>query len=260
MRMGNPSVRRWASKSGSVPLNPEVTPVTYKGVYGKTAILALLTIVAAVATEFLILNAIANANWEFIVTASIAASVSFIPMLIMALVIAFVPSSAKYLAPVYSVLQGALLGSVALFVDMVYPGIAFAAFLGTAIVFIVCVLVNRFLEVKINNRFMRGMLIAFFSLIVVELIMYVLSLFGVFSFSDTTFIVIQIVISFVCIAWATIMMMWDLQSIDVCVQNGMDKKLEWNLAFSLVTTLVYLYIEILELLLRFLALFNRNKK
>lgn len=259
MRMGNPSVRRWAAKSGSVPLNPEVTPATYKGVYGKTAILALLTIVAAIATELLLLNAINNANWEFIMTACIAASVSFIPMIIMAIVIAFVPTSAKYLAPVYSVLQGALLGSVSLFVDIEYPGIAFAAFLGTAIVFIVCVLVNKFLEVKISSRFMRGMLIAFFSLIIVELVMYVLSLFGVFSFSDTTVIVLQLIISLVCIAWATIMMLWDLQSIDVCVQNGMDKKLEWNLAFSLVTTLVYLYIEILELLLRLVMIFGRNK-
>lgn len=259
MRIGNPSVRRWATKSGSVPLNPEVTPITYKGVYGKTAILALLTIIAAVATEFSLLYAIVNGEWEFILTAVIAAAVAFVPMIIMSLVIAFVPTSAKYLAPVYSILQGALLGSIALFVDIAYPGIAFAAFLGTAIVFIVCVLVNRFLEVKISNRFVRGMMIAFFSLIIVELIMYVLGACGVFNFSDTTIIVIQLIISFVCIAWATVMMTWDLQSIDACVQNGMDKKLEWNLAFSLVTTLVYMYIEILELLLRLVMLFNRNK-
>lgn len=259
MRMGNPSVRRWAAKSGSEQLNPEVKPATYKGVYGKTAILALLTVVAAVVTEFSFIYAISKGNLDFIVFASIASAVSFVPMMIMAIVIAFVPSSAKYLGPVYSVLQGALLGSLALFVDMSFPGIAFAAFLGTAIVFIVCVLVNKFLEVKISSRFTRGLMVAFFSLILVELVMYILNVTGVFTYADTTFIVIQLIVSFVCIVWATLMMMWDLQNIDVCVQNGMDKRLEWNLAFSLVTTLVYMYLEILELLLRLVMLFGRNK-
>ncbi len=55
------------------------------------------------------------------------------------------------------------------------------------------------------------------------------------------------------------MLFWDLQNIDYIVQSGADKKYEWNVAFSLVTTLIYMYVEILELLVRIMALFSRNK-
>lgn len=56
------------------------------------------------------------------------------------------------------------------------------------------------------------------------------------------------------------MLMWDMQNIDYLVKSGADKKYEWNVAFSLVTTLIYLYVEMLELLLRLVMLFGKNKK
>ena len=106
---------------------------------------------------------------------------------------------------------------------------------------------------------MRCIMIAFFSLIIVQLVMWALSAFGVFTYAETFYFWIQLGISAVCIIWATIMLTWDLQNIDILVQSGADKKYEWNVAFSLVTTLVYLYVEILELILRLLMLFQRNK-
>lgn len=207
MRMGNPSVRRWVSKSQRGEIGMEIQPATYKGVYGKATLFALLTIVSAIATELIMLWAINSGKiTEALITVGIATAVCFVPLLIMSFVIAFVPTSAKVLGFVYAVLQGGLLGLLALFVDMFYPGIAFAAFLGTAIVFL-----------------------------------------------------ISLAVSAVCVIWATIMLTWDLQNIDYLVKSGADKKYEWSVAFSLVTTLVYLYVEILELLLRLVMIFGRNK-
>ena len=106
---------------------------------------------------------------------------------------------------------------------------------------------------------MRGLMVAFFSLLIVELVMWMLTAFGVISYESSTLWWIQLAISAICVIWATIMLTWDLQNIDYLVQSGADKKYEWNVAFSLVTTLVYLYLEILELLLRLVMLFGNKK-
>lgn len=258
MRIGNPSLRRWVSKSGRGELGTETTPATYKGVYGKAALFGALTIIAAIAVDLVFLWAINSGRIaEALITIGIATAVVGVLLLIMALVIAFVPSTVKVLGIIYSILQGGLLGLLALFVDMFYPGIALAALIGTSIVFIVSIAVNRLFEVKISSRFIRGLMIAFFSILLVQLVMWVLSFTGLFDY--TAFLWIQLIASSLCIIWATIMLTWDLQNIDYLVKSGADKKYEWNVAFSLVTTLVYLYVEILELLIRLVALFGSKK-
>ena len=145
-------------------------------------------------------------------------------------------------------------------VDLAYPGIALAAVLGTLIVFVLCVALNKLLEVRISGKVMRVALISFVSLVVLELGLFVASLFvtelnGLFT---QAYLWIQLAISAVCIIYATILLMWDLQTADAIVQSGADKKHEWMVAFSIVVTLVYLYVEILELLLRLLAIFGRR--
>lgn len=258
MRMGNPSLRRWVDKSARGEMNYEIKPATYKGVYGKSALLGLLTLAAAIGTEFAVLSLMKADLASAVVGVGIGTAVCTVALLIISLIIMFVPSSVKVLGIVYSLLQGGLLGCLSLFVDIfAAPGISLAALLGTAIVFLISLAVNKWLEVKISSKFMRGLMIAFFSILAVQLVMFILSLTGIFNY--TAYLWIQLIASALCIIWATVMLTWDLQNIDYLVQSGADKKYEWNLAFSLVTTLVYLYLEILELLLRLVALFGNKK-
>ena len=260
MRMGNPSLRRLVAKSDRGEMGVEIEPATYKGIYGKSAILGAVTLISAVATELVVYLLMKNDLASALVGVSIATSVCFLPLLIMSFVIAFVPSTAKFLGILYSLLQGGLIGCLSLFVDMfAVPGISIAALIGTAVVFLISVAVNKLMEVKISSKFARGLMIAFLSLIVVEPVMWALTAFGVFTYSETTYWWIQLAVAAVCVIWATVMLAWDLQNIDFMVQVGADKKYEWNMAFSLVTTLVYLYVEILELILRIVMLFGKNK-
>lgn len=260
MRMGNPSLRRWVAKSNRGEMGVEIEPATYKGVYGKAAIFGAVTVLSALATELVVYFLMKADLASALIGVGIATAACTLPLIIMSFVIAFVPSTAKVLGLIYSLLQGGLLGCLSLFVDILaVPGISVAALLGTAIVFLISVGVNKLLEVKISSKFMRGMMIAFISLIVVELIMWALTAFGVFTYNETAYWWIQLAVSAVCVIFATIMLTWDLQNIDFLVKSGADKKYEWNVAFSLVTTLVYLYVEILELILRLVMLFGKNK-
>ncbi|MCX4286473.1 MAG: hypothetical protein OSJ68_04155 [Clostridia bacterium] len=80
MRMGNPSVRRWVSKSQRGEIGMEIQPATYKGVYGKATLFALLTIVSAIATELIMLWAINSGKiTEALITVGIATAVCFVP-------------------------------------------------------------------------------------------------------------------------------------------------------------------------------------
>lgn len=257
MRMGNPAIRRYAKKAENGQLEISDKRATYGGVYLKAALYAALTIIAAVVTELLVLHFIATGNVDALITVGIATVACFIPMLIISLVIVFVPSTCKVLGCIYAVIQGGLLGLLATFVDMFYPGIALAAFLGTAIVFLVAIVVNSVFKVRISSTFVRGLMVALFSLLAVQLIMFIMSLFGLFSY--TQYMWVQIGISALCILWATVMLFWDLNNIDYIVQTGADKKYEWSVAFSLVTTLIYLYVEILELMLRLALLFSNRR-
>ncbi len=260
MRMGNPSVRRWVTKSQQGDMGAEIQPATYKGVYGKAALFAFITIITAIVAELAVFTMMKADLEGTLLWVGIATVVCAVPLLIMSFIIAFVPSTVKVLGIIYSVLQGGLLGCFALFVDILaVPGISIAALIGTAIVFLISLAVNKLLEVRISSKFMRGCMVVFFSIIVVELIMWLLTAVGLFSYESTTIWWIQTAISAICVIWAAIMLTWDLQNIDYLVQSGADKKYEWNFAFSLVTTLVYLYVEILELLLRLVVLFGNKK-
>ena len=77
--------------------------------------------------------------------------------------------------------------------------------------------------------------------------------------SFTAYWWLEIIISAICIILATIMLMGNLQSADGMVAGGIDKSYEWNVSFAIVTTLIYIYVEILELLIRLAAIFGRNK-
>ncbi len=260
MRMGNPSMRKIVRNVESEqPTSSE--RATYGGIAAKTLLFGGLTIVSAIVAAMLLRSAFADQNENLLSVLLVGAFACVIPMLIVSFVASFFPSTVKVLGVIYSLLQGCLLGVVVFFVDAFYPGVAFAAVLGTLIVFGISVALNRLLEVRVGSRFLCGLFIAFFSLIVLELVLFVVSLFVAdFQALFTTYLWVQLGISLFCVAYATVMLLWDLQSADRIVNMGADKKYEWQVAFSLIITLVYMYVEILELLLRLLMLFgNRNK-
>lgn len=258
MRMGNPAVRRVAKMASRGELSGSGEQATYKGVYLKAALFALVTIISAVAVEAIFWWAVANGAFEVIVPIITATAIVSVVLVVMALVIAFVPSTVKFLGIIYVVLEGALLGLFAALIDaLVFPGLSIAAFIATALVFVIALAVNKFTQARVSSRFVRGLMVVVISLVLVEAIMGLLSLFGLFSFQQIWWL--QLLISVVCVIWATVMIFWDLQNIDYIVQTGAHKSYEWYFAFSLVTTLIYLYIEILELLVRLFALFANNR-
>lgn len=266
LRYGNPSVNRWVSKSEVNIPEAEYDKATYRGVIGKTALLIAITIISAVITMFATRYGIFQfaetgeisevAIWSFI----IGIIVAIVLMIVCSIAIAISPKTTKVFGPLYAIIQGAFLGFIAAFIDMILPFVTVAAMLGTVIVFITCMLLYKVIGVRIKSNFVRVLTISLMCFVLAELIIVPIMLFVPMEGVYTALIWIQAIATFICIIFASITILYDLQSIDYMVQSGADRKYEWPVAFSLTTSLVYLYLQILRLLLRILALFSTKKR
>ncbi len=262
MRMGNPSMRRLVRRAEAGEAAIDSSPATYGGIALKSVYFCVLTIVAAVVSALLFRYAIVIESEKLLMAILISMGVCAALMLVLSLVVAFAPSSVKVAGSLFAIFQGAFLGVIVFFLETMFPGVAFAAVLGTLIVFVVSVALNRVLSVRVSSRFVRVLLVAFASLILVELVLMIYALVSnqFSAIFATVYFWIQLAISAFCVIYASILLMWDLQSASYIVETGADKSFEWQVSFSLVTTLVYLYIEILELIVRFAMLFGKNNR
>lgn len=256
---GNPSLRRVVKKSQNGEYSTQDgNVVTMKGMAWKSIVFCAVTIIAAVVCAVLLNTFLETGNEDGLTTLIILLSVSAIPLVIVSLIIAFVPKTASVLGFVYCILEGAVMGVVSALVDLFFPGVALMAFLGTCIVFMVSWLVFRTLGKKLSSKFVKFVLISFLSLIILEGLGYLLSRFVPAFALVFGNIWVQIAISAVFILWAAFMIMVDLNNMHLLEESGADKKYEWYAAFSLVTTLMWLYLEILELLMKLAMLAKRD--
>lgn len=257
---GNPNLRRVVKGSENGKYTTEdIAVATMKGMAWKSVTLCAVTIIAAVLSAALLGYFINTENETALFTLLMVLAFSAIPLIIISFVIMFFPKTASVLGFVYCALEGLVMGVISALFDMIYPGIAIMAFLGTCIVFVISVLVFNVLGKKISSKFVKFVLISFISLILLEGIGYILSLFiDAFALVMGN-IWVQLAISAVMILWATFMILVDLNNMKLIADNNTDKKYEWLAAFSLVTTLMWLYLEILELLAKIALLAKREQ-
>ena len=256
-RWGNPSVRGWVRRSEKGKMAVESNPATYGGVVRHTLFLCLMTIIAAVAVEaalwFAILRPeVALANLDYWMVGLIGLGVISIVWLIMHFVIIFVPTTARVLGPACCLAQGLFLGLTAFTFDIFVPGISLAALLGTGVVFLLMLFLYKGLEVRIKSSFWRVMLIFLVSYLVAQLSMLIACLL----MDVWAMFWIEAVTSLMFIGLACFTIIWDIQNVDMLVQSGVDESYEWPVAYALTTSLVYLYIQILQVLFRIFTLLS----
>ncbi len=257
MRFENYAVRRLENKANNGQMSIETSPATYGGIVKKSLVYGITTLIAAIVSYVIMTQSVLNQNAEMLSTMLLIAFGTALPMFIVSLVIAFAPSTVKVMGIVYALLQGILLGTLVMIVDLALPGVSIAAVLGTGIVFVIAVALNKLLEVRVSSKLMKGVIISFVSITVLAAVIGILSAFEIVSFGVYWWV--ELLVSAVCVIMATIMLLGDLQSADNMVACGVDSKYEWNVAFAIVTTLIYIYIEILELIIRLAAIFGRNR-
>lgn len=168
---------------------------------------------------------------------------------VVALVIIFARQTAPYLSPVYAALEGLALGAISAGFEAKYPGIALQATGSTIGVTFGMLTLYSLGILRPTEKFMVGLLAAMTGIMVLYFVDIIMFTFGgnyipVVHSAGPWGIAIQVVIVIV----AACNLIPDFGLIAESAENKAPKSHEWYAAFSLLITLVWLYIEILKLL------------
>lgn len=169
-----------------------------------------------------------------------------------AILLAFKPMWASFLAPVYALLEGAFVGGISAYYSFAFakvaPGIVMQAVGLTFGTVIAMYVLYRFGVIKATERFKSIIFTATAGIAVFYLIATVLRMFGI----DIPFLhegsMLGIGFSLVVVAIAALNLILDFDMIEKGSAMGAPKYMEWYGAFGLLVTIVWLYIEILRLL------------
>ncbi len=166
-----------------------------------------------------------------------------------AMVVIFKKTTAPILAPVYAFGEGLLLGVISAAYNAEYQGIVAQAIVITLLVFAAMLFLYRTGIIKVNRTFILGVTAATGAIALFYLVSLVLMLFGVnvayFSSTSGLSIVVNV---FICIV-AALNFGIDFEFINQMTRRpDIPKYMEWYAGFSLMVTLVWLYLEILRLL------------
>jgi uncharacterized YccA/Bax inhibitor family protein len=200
--------------------------------------LVLLALVAAGAT-FGWANAAAVQRWYWLL------AVTMIGLLIATVAR---PKLVVVTGVFYSLVQGALLGSLSKIYETWYDGIVFQALLGTLAVFVAMLFLYGTRIIKVTQRLRSVIIVATVGLALFYLFSWVLTAFGanipVVTGDGTGAVVFTLVV----IVVAALNLLLDFQVIEQGVRSGAPRVFSWFAAFGLMVTIIWLYVSMLRLL------------
>lgn len=165
---------------------------------------------------------------------------------ISALIIAF--GRVTVLVPLYAACEGLLLGGISAIFENSYPGIVAQATAGTFAALFSMLILYRAGIIRCTDKFRSVIFISTASIAVIYIVDFIGRLFGYAVPIIHTATNAGIVFSLLVIAIAALNLIIDFDFIEQGAQRMYPKKYEWYGAFGLMVTLVWLYVEILNLL------------
>jgi uncharacterized YccA/Bax inhibitor family protein len=214
--------------------------MTVQGAANKAIALLGLVTIGAAWTWFAFLRDPASASiWMW---------VGLVAGFVVALITMFKPTAAPVTAPLYAVLEGFLLGGISAALNQAYPWIviqAVALTLGTCFVMLVAYTSGA---IKATEQFKAGVFAATGGICVVYLVDLVLSLFGIRVPYIHESGLVGIGFSLFVVVIAALNLVLDFDLTERAAAERLPKYMEWYCAFALMVTLVWLYLEILNLL------------
>lgn len=174
---------------------------------------------------------------------------------IVGLVLVFVISFKKQVSPplivLYSVAQGAFLGAVSRTFENAFPGVVGQAVLATLCVFVGMYALFFTGVIKVTERSRKIFMMALLGYVLFALVNAILVWTGVLSgFGVGGNGGWGIVISLIAVGLASYSLAIDFDSIQRGVNAGLPEKYSWLMAFGLMVTVVWLYVELLRLFAR----------
>ncbi|WP_346938584.1 Bax inhibitor-1/YccA family protein [uncultured Clostridium sp.] len=197
----------------------------------------------------LVLSISAGYTWNLLVTGKgyIANKLIIIGALIVAILTCLSPQISRITSFIYAIFEGLALGSISYFAERWYPGIVLSAIMLTIATALAVMMIYKSIG-GISGRFRRIITISIIGIGLSYILTFVLSLFDIgipFIHSNGP---LGILISLIVVFIAASSLLLDYDFVYNASRYGAPKYMEWYGAFSILVTLVWMYIEILELL------------
>jgi uncharacterized YccA/Bax inhibitor family protein len=210
--------------------------MTMDDVVTKTGLSFLVTVLAAAAIWALP----GTTAWGLALPALIVGAV-------LGLVISFkgIANPAATLA--YAAVEGVFLGAISEAFDLRWPGIVMQAIVGTFGVFAGMLVVYKTGAIRVTPKFTRWVMGALIGVLVLMVFNLVAAWLG-FNTGLRDGGPFAIVFSLVVIGVAAMSLLLDFDMADEAIRRGAPAKFAWYIAFGLLVTVVWLYLEILRLI------------
>jgi uncharacterized YccA/Bax inhibitor family protein len=221
---------------------PVTGTMTYPGTIVRSALFVLITIgFASVGWQAAADVVTSSGLWFFL---------GYLLLIGLSIAAASNPRLAIGAGLLYAVLMGTWMGAISRIYETYYDGIVGQALLASVATFVACLLLYVFRAIRVTGKFVRVVVIATFGVAIMYFAGWIFSLFGVDLLFWTHPSSVGIVVSVAICIVAALNLILDFAVIENGVESGAPAAMEWFAAFGLLTTLVWLYLEILYLLVR----------
>ncbi len=242
MRTGNPALNKKTFQN--VGVADQAGAMTLDGTINKSFLL------------FFILLGSAGFVWNKFFSAQGAVNLTpfiiggLIGGLIAALVTIFNKRVAKYSAPIYALCEGFVLGGISAIYESAYNGIVTQAIALTVGIFLTLLFLYKSRIIKPTENFKLGVVSATGGIAIFYFLSMILGFFGIQMPLIHSNGIFGIGFSLFVVAIAALNLVLDFDFIETGAEQGAPKYMEWYASFGLLVTLVWLYLEILRLLVK----------
>jgi len=244
------------------------TPATVSGVVNKTSLCVGVAVVFGAMGY-----SVVKANPALL---GMVNMVAFVAALAVGFALWGRPAWAAVLAPIYAATQGFFLGAIAMVLDRILAaqgvqlagGIALQAFVITIGVSVACLVLYRSGAIRFSQRGAAILWAAVLGIAFVYLLSFVLGLFGISmpllslptQAGSSQGAWIGLAINGVILVVAALTLVLDMQRVDEAVQSGAPASSEWYLAYGLLVSLVWIYLESMKIIFRLAMIFGGGKR
>lgn len=217
-------------------------------------------VVVKTGLTFVVLLIFAGIGWNLTGTMQLLAFGSALVAFVLAMIISFKKTSSPLLVILYSAFEGLFLGAISAWYQSYGEAngngnLVLQAVSATLVVFAVTLFVYKSGMVKVTEKTRRIFMIMMFSYLGIALMSLVASFFGVgggWGFYGVSGI--GLAICLIGVLLAAFFLLLDFEAISQGIKLGAPERESWRMAFGLLVTLIWLYLEFLRLL----AIFSRN--
>lgn len=219
----------------------DVERASYKGIAIKTFILLAIAAIVALVTAIYLPQILENNPMKLYVAL-------FISMIIGTISVFVGRTSyraAKYASVIYVVCEGLFLGVLSAIVEEYAPGVATIAIFSTLIIYTIMSILFFSGILRVGTKFRR--FVFAFAMCAISLVLFI-SLFTLFA-GPIQNMGLLLIIEGVLLLYGVFTLMLNFDEAKHVVSYGTDKKAEWSVALGMSVSLIYIYIQLLRILM-----------